>query len=181
MKQIILAFLFLFILNCESRCQDSLALKVGDPPPDFSLPYATKDSVGHGKLELATIIGKRIIVLAFYPADWSGGCTKEMCTMRDNFSDLANLDADVFGMSGDYVFSHHEWAKNLNLPFTLLADHSHEVAKRYLSYNPETGFNHRTVYVIDKTGKIAYIDREYKTQDQKSFINLQDAITRLHQ
>src|SRR4051812_30383280 len=79
--------------------------KVGDPAPDFSLPYATRDSVADDSLSLSRLTGSnKAVVLAFYPADWSGGCTKEVCTLRDNFTQLGALNADVIGISGDYVF-----------------------------------------------------------------------------
>ncbi len=154
-------------------------LKVGDVPPDFSLPYATRDSVAGDSLSLRALIGKRNVVLAFYPADWSGGCTKEVCTLRDNFSAMAAVDADVIGLSGDYVFSHHEWAKFHNLPFRLASDHDHGVAKRYGSYNEASGHDRRTVYVIDKRGRIAYMDLAYSTRDSVSFVKLRDAVRRL--
>ena len=178
-------FLLFFSLVCLSlpklQAQETTALQVGDKAPQFSLPYATRDSVSREKISLSDMVGKRTIILAFYPADWSGGCTKEMCTMRDNFSDLSKLDANIFGISGDYAFSHHEWAKSLNLPFVLLSDHQHTVAKQYLSYNDETGFNKRTVYVVDTSGKIAYIDKEYHAGDPQSFEKLQKALAQIHQ
>jgi len=152
------------------------APKVGDPAPGFSLPYATRDSVARDTLDLASLVGKRNIILAFYPADWSGGCTKEVCTMRDNFSALGAMNADVVGISGDYVFSHFEWAKHHNLPFRLAADHDHAVAKRYGSFNPTYGFNRRTVFVVDKQGKIAYEDLAYSARDAVSFEKLQAAL-----
>jgi len=154
--------------------------KVGDAAPDFSLSYATKDSVAPEDLKLSEQVGKKNIVLAFYPADWSGGCTKEVCTMRDNFADLGKLNADVIAISGDYEYSHHEWAKDLNLPFRLASDHFHKVAAAYASYNPESGFNRRTVYVIDKKGKIAYIDLKYSPRDMDSFNKLQAALKSLN-
>ena len=154
-------------------------LFVGDTAPDFTLPYATRDSVASEDLKLSTIFGKRNIVLAFYPADWSGGCTKEMCTMRDNFSALSELDAEVLPISGDYEYSHHEWAKFHNLPFKLVADHKHDVARTYNSYNETAGYNKRTVYVIDKNGKIAYIDLAYSARNMSSFEKLQAALKNL--
>ena len=177
MKLLIVALLsfFPFILTAQSKMA---SYKVGDAAPDFSLPYATKDSVAEGKLTLSTLFGKRNIVLAFYPADWSGGCTKEMCSMRDNFSELSKF-AEILPISGDYEYSHHEWAKALNLPFKMLADHDHAVARMLNSYNAEYGMNKRTVYLIDKLGKIAYIDLEYKARDMASFRKLQDAMKKL--
>ena len=152
---------------------------VGDVAPDFKLPYATKDSVSEEELTLSGFAGKRNVVLAFYPADWSGGCTKEVCTLRDNFSDLSTLNAEILGISGDYEYSHHEWAKYHNLPFKLVADHSHTVAKQYASYNETSGFNRRTVVVINKSGKIAYVDLHYSVRDSVSFTKLQSALKTL--
>jgi peroxiredoxin len=152
------------------------ATKVGDAAPDFTLPYATRDSVSDDSLTLSSLVGKHNLVLAFYPADWSGGCTKEVCTLRDNFSALGNLNADVIGISGDYVFSHYEWAKHHNLPFRLASDHHHDVAKRYGSYGEENGYNRRTVFVVDKSGKIAYADLAYSSRDATSFDKLQAAL-----
>jgi peroxiredoxin Q/BCP len=155
-------------------------LKVGDPAPDFSLPYATRDSVARDVLTLKSLLGKRNVVLAFYPADWSGGCTKEVCTLRDNFSALGALNADVVGLSGDYVYSHYEWAKFHNLPFRLASDHNHAVAKQYGSYNDATGHDRRTVFVVNGGGKIAYVDLAYSSRDSVSFGKLQDALKGLH-
>jgi peroxiredoxin len=150
--------------------------QVGESAPDFKLPYATRDSVAEDSLQLSSLVGKRNIVLAFYPADWSGGCTKEVCTLRDNFSQLGAVNADVIGISGDYVFSHHEWAKYHNLPFRLASDHSHAVAKRYASYYDAYGFNKRTVFVVNRQGKIAYEDMAYSPRDSVSFNKLQSAL-----
>ncbi|HWP82042.1 MAG TPA: peroxiredoxin [Bacteroidota bacterium] len=154
-------------------------LAVGQPAPDFSLTYATRDSVSRTPLKLSEIIGRSNIVLAFYPSDWSPGCTKEVCTMRDDFAGLQSLNAEVLAISGDYVWSHHEWAKHHNLPFKLLSDHSHEVAKRYNSYNEKTMYNKRTVFVIDKQGKLAYIDLEYSVATIDDFNRLKEALAQL--
>ena len=160
--------------NSPANPQD--APKVGDPAPDFRLQYATRDSVARDTLALSSLVGKRNIVLAFYPADWSGGCTKEVCTLRDNFTSLGAVNADVIGISGDYVFSHFEWARHHNLPFRLASDHEHVAATRYGSFNPANGYNRRTVFVIDKQGRIAYADLAYSSRDAVSFDKLQAAL-----
>jgi len=159
---------------------DTPAPRVGDIAPDFSLPYATRDSVFRDSLKLSTLVAaKKNVVLAFYPADWSGGCTKEVCTLRDNFIALGGLNADVVGLSGDYMFSHFEWAKHHNLPFRLASDHNHAVAKKYGSYNEAYGYNKRTVFVVDRSGKIAYEDLAYSPRDSVSFMKLQGALKTL--
>ncbi len=99
-----------------------------------------------------------------------------MCTMRDNFESLSDLGAFVFGISGDYVYSHKEWASLLNLQFPLLSDHAHSVAKMFGSFNQETGYNKRMIYVIGKDGRFAYIDRAYKANSPDSFNSLKEAL-----
>jgi peroxiredoxin len=155
---------------------ESAPPKVGAPAPDFALPYATRDSIATGKLELLPEAKKGPIVVAFYPADWSGGCTKEVCTFRDGFADLAKLGVRVWGISGDYVFSHHEWAKYHKLPFELLSDHDHAVAKLYGVYNPETGHDFRTVFVVGRDGKLAYEDTKYDVSNDSDFVALKGAL-----
>jgi peroxiredoxin len=159
--------------------QSEPTIKVGQTAPDFNLQYATRDSIARTPLKLSNTVGVRNIVLAFYPADWSGGCTKEMCTMRDDFKDLEKLNAELLAISGDYVFAHYAWAKEQNFPFRLLSDHLHTVAKLYDSYNDKYGFNKRTVFVIDKQGKIAYEDLEYSVADNDDFNRLKDALAKL--
>jgi len=174
-----LAFLLTALCAGVVMAETTPGLKVGDPAPDFTLPYATRDSISEQDLTLSSLAGKNV-VLAFYPADWSGGCTKEVCTLRDNFAALSALHAEIVGISGDYVFSHFEWAKHHNLPFKLASDHDHAVAKRYGSYNEAAGFNKRTVYVVGRDGKIAYIDLAYSPRDSVSFGKLQTALATLH-
>ena len=174
---------FVTVAACAALATGACAgekLRVGDAAPDFTLPAATQDTIEFRGVHLASAVGKDDIILAFYPADWSGGCTKEMCTMRDNFRDLGSLGATVYGISGDYVFSHRQWAKTLGLPFTLLSDHDHRVARLYESYNDKSGFNKRTVYVIDRNGKIAYIDPAYVAGSEDSFARLKAALAALH-
>ena len=157
------------------------APKVGQAAPDFKLPYATQEGI-HMKPEeqmtLASQRGKNVI-LAFYPADWSGGCTTEVCTLRDTFAELSKLNATVLAVSGDYVFSHQEWAKHHNLQFPLLSDHDHSVAKMYDSYMDGVGFNKRTVYLIDKDGVVRYVNLAFKAGDKKEYDALRAELEKL--
>ena len=157
------------------------APKVGEAAPDFKLPYATQEGY-HLKpeewLALSAQHGKNVI-LAFYPADWSGGCTKEVCTLRDTFAELAKLNATVFGISGDYVFSHYEWAKFHKLPFALLSDHDHKIARMYGTYNEAAGYNNRSVFLIDKNGVIRYTNLAFKAGDKADYDTLRAELEKL--
>lgn len=167
------ALLPIFLAAALAQAQ----IEVGQPAPDFSLRYATRDSIAGSPLQLSSIVGRRLVLLAFYPADWSGGCTKEVCSFRDDIATFERLDVDVLAISSDYVYSHHAWAKELDLPFRLLSDHDHTVAKAYQSYNPSTGYNRRTVFVVDRLGRVAYADLEYSVRDDADFKALQSALS----
>lgn len=155
--------------------------KVGEAAPDFKLPYATQEQIyfkPEEHMSLSSQRGKNVI-LAFYPADWSGGCTKEVCTLRDTFAELSKLNATVLAISGDYVFSHHEWAKFHKLQFPLLSDHDHKVARLYGSYNEAYGFNKRTVFLIDKEGIVRYSNLEFKAGDANDYNRLKEELAKL--
>jgi peroxiredoxin Q/BCP len=155
---------------------------VGQKAPDFKLPYATQETVEYNPekgMSLSQYHGKTV-VLAFYPADWSPGCTTEVCTLRDTFGDLANLGAVILATSGDYVFSHHEWAKHHNLKFALLSDHDHAIAKAYASFmGPPLNYNKRTVYVIDGEGIVRYRNLAFKHGDKADYDAVRAAIDKL--
>ncbi len=85
----------------------------------------------------------------------------------------------MIAISGDYVYSHHAWAKHHDLPFRLAADHDHAVAKRYASFDPRSGMDRRTVFVVDREGKIAYLDLAYSAKDSASFERLTEALRTL--
>ena len=157
------------------------APKVGEAAPDFKLPYATQEKIfmkPEEQLALSSQRGKNVI-LAFYPADWSGGCTTEVCTLRDTFAELSKLNATVLAISGDYVFSHQEWAKHHNLQFPLLSDHDHHVARMFDSYMEGVGFNKRTVYLIDKDGVVRYVNLAFKAGDKKDYDALRAELEKL--
>lgn len=158
------------------------APKVGQAAPDFRLPYATQEKIfmrPDEQMTLSSLRGKNVI-LAFYPADWSGGCTKEVCTLRDTFAELGRLNATVLGISGDYAFSHHEWAKFHKLQFPLLSDHDHKVARMYDSYMEEMGFNKRTIYLIDKDGIVRYVNMAFKAGDKADYDKLRAELEKLN-
>ena len=127
--------------------------KVGDKAPDFSA--AASDGT---TIKLADVVGKVNIVLYFYPKDDTPGCTKEACGIRDNITELKGLNAIVFGVSFDSVESHKKFIEKYSLPFVLLADTDKAVAKAYGIATDETKAAPRVTFIIDKSGKIAYVN-----------------------
>ncbi len=150
--------------------------EIGEKAPNFELPIATKDTIIFEGKKLSDFLGKGPVVLAFYPADWSGGCTKEVCTIRDSFSEFEKLGATVIGISGDYVFSHKQWAQHHNLPFWLASDHLGKVSLQFASYNPEAGYSQRTVYVLHKNGVVRYKNLAFKAGNEEDFKALKEAV-----
>jgi len=100
--------------------------KVGDKAPAFQ---AMDDQ---GKVwKSSDHVGKKVIVLYFYPADFTGGCTAQACGFRDNLKDLGIKGAEVVGVSGDSAATHALFKKAENLGFTLLADEKGTLAKQF--------------------------------------------------
>ncbi|HXS10745.1 MAG TPA: peroxiredoxin [Candidatus Krumholzibacteria bacterium] len=159
-------------------------LKVGDKAPKFE---AMDDT---GKLWKSTDhVGKKIMVVYFYPADFTGGCTKEACGYRDDYSALTEKGVDVVGVSGDSVHGHELFKKAHELNFTLLADTEGKVAEAF-GVPTEAGADtvmatngdqkepiyrnvtiDRWTFVIDKKGKIASKNTEvHAAEDSKAIL-----------
>ena len=127
--------------------------KVGDKAPDFSVAASDGTTV-----KLKDVVGKGNIVLYFYPKDDTPGCTKEACGIRDTITDLKGLDAIVFGVSFDSVESHKKFIEKYKLPFVMLADTDKKVAKAYGVADDKSDHAARVTFIIDKAGKIAYVN-----------------------
>jgi peroxiredoxin Q/BCP len=101
-------------------------LKVGDPAPEFEV-QDDQDKTWSSKEHY----GKKIIVVYFYPADMTGGCTKQACAFRDDLSKLSDAGVEVVGVSGDSVRNHQLFKKAHDLNFPLLADVDGKVAEAF--------------------------------------------------
>lgn len=126
-------------------------LHVGQPAPDFKLPDQ------HGKVHTLADFHGKWLALYFYPKDDTPGCTKQACAFRDGLQSLANLGAEVVGISVDNAGSHADFAKKYHLQFPLLADTTTETAARYHSLINlgVIKFAKRNTFLIDPHGKIA--------------------------
>jgi peroxiredoxin Q/BCP len=130
-----------------------MALEVGDKIPNFS----AKDSYGND-FESNSIIGKKPVVLYFYPKDNTPGCTAQACSFRDQYEDFKDLGADVIGISSDSESSHQKFTKQYNLPFMLLSDSDKKLRNLFgVKTNLFGLLPGRVTYVIDKNGIIKLI------------------------
>ncbi len=146
------AVLAVFLASSPASAQTKLS--VGDKAPDFTLP-----STHGGDVKLSGFQGKNNVVLAFYPAAFTGGCTKEMQAYQLNIGQFEGADTVVFGMSTDNTPSQRKFSEELGVAFAMLSDfRTREVSRAYGVLNEERGISNRTTFVVDKTGKIQHIE-----------------------
>jgi peroxiredoxin len=142
-----------------------MPLSVGTKAPDFTLP--TKATDGPKQVTLSKNFGKRNTVLAFFPMAFTSTCTMEMCGVSSDLAAYAEMNATVYGVSGDNPFAQEAWARKECIAVTLLSDYEHQVARLYDavydSFLPQIklgmgGVPKRATYVIDRAGVIQYVD-----------------------
>lgn len=133
----------------------SMTIDLGTKAPDFTLPNQDRRPV-----TLSEELRKGPVVLAFFPAAFSGVCTKEMCTFRDSVEDLSRVSAQVLGISVDSFFALKAWADMQQIRFPLLSDFNKTVIRQYEVVNEDMiglkGIAKRAVFVIDRDGTIRH-------------------------
>ncbi len=126
--------------------------KVGDVAPDFE-GQTSKDT----RVRLRDYLGKRNVVLYFYPKDDTKVCTIEACSFRDKLQPIAALWTEVVGVSVDTVESHKKFAEKNSLNFPLISDHDKLISKTYGVLSEDGSYAERVTFIIDREGKIAKI------------------------
>ena len=142
-----------------------MPLAVGTKAPDFTL--STKTAEGPKQIRLSENFGKGNTLLLFFPMAFTGTCTTEMCEVSAGLNGYTNLNAAVYGISGDNPFAQAAWAQKENIIVPLLSDYEHKVAKAYDvmydSFLPQMhlgmgGVPKRSAFVVDKNGVIQYAE-----------------------
>ena len=129
-------------------------LKVGDAAPDFTLP-----STAGKPVKLSDFRGKKTVVLAFYPAAFTGGCTKEMQAYQLGLDKFEGSSAQVFGVSTDNTPSQRKFAEELKVTFPMLSDFAtRQASKDFGVLIADRGIANRATFVIDQDGKIQHIE-----------------------
>ena len=122
-------------------------LTIGDQAPQFD----TIDEKGN-RVDSDSLRGRKF-VLYFYPRDSTPGCTKEACSIRDNYQSFQDRDIPVFGVSGGSERSHQRFKEKHSLPFPLLMDQDYSLAKKYSAYGWPKRVS-RITFLIDEQGII---------------------------
>ncbi len=122
-----------------------ITLEAGDVAPEFALP--DQDGAVH---RLADYRG-RVVVLYFYPRDNTPGCTKEACSFRDEYADLASRGVEVLGVSTDSAASHQKFRAQFDLPFPLLVDAGGQVASEYGAWGEKVLYGRTSIGMTRST------------------------------
>ena len=153
-----------------------MSLKIGDTAPLFEL-YNTKKEL----VELAKLRGRKVVLL-FFPAAFTSTCTRELCSVRDDKTRYNDLNAEVFGISTDAVYSLIRYKEEQNLNFELLSDFNKEVSAMYDSLYElfnfgMRGVSKRSAFVIDENGIIRYAEVVQTAGEIPDFNKIKEAIS----
>jgi peroxiredoxin Q/BCP len=148
--------IYALLLSCYlyfNSGQDMKKIEVGSKVPEFTLADQ------NGKMfSISSVLGKKNLVIYFYPKDDSPGCTAEACSFRDQYEVFNEADALIIGISGQSVESHKEFADKYHLSYTLLSDEGNKIRKLFGVPSNFLGMlPGRVTYIVDKSGKVIYI------------------------
>jgi peroxiredoxin len=155
-----------------------MALQIGQPAPDFSLFDSNKN-----KTTLSELRGKNVLLM-FFPQAFTGVCTQQVCTARDNMSLYEQANATVLGISVDSVFTLAKFKETENLNFPLLSDFNKEVSTAYGCLYDEwildmKGVSKRAAFVIDAEGIIQYAEVLESPANLPNFEMIQEVLHKL--
>lgn len=150
---IIYLLLFIAYLNFNKQTDNMEKITIGSKIPSFEL----KDQ--HDQLfQIDSVLGRKNLVIYFYPKDDSPGCTKEACAFRDQFDVFNEADALIIGISGQSVKSHFDFAQKHNLNYTLLSDPGNKLRKQFgVPTNLFGLLPGRVTYVVNKKAEVVYL------------------------
>ena len=154
-------------------------IQVGQKAPEFSLYDSEKQ-----KVNLSDYKGKNVLLL-FFPQAFTGTCTKELCSTRDNIALYNQANAQVFAISVDSVFTLGKYKEEQHLNFPLLSDFNKEVSAAYGSLYDNfvfdmKGVSKRSAFVIDKEGIVRYAEVLESAGDLPDFTAIQKTLSELN-
>lgn len=152
---------------------ETTPIAVGTPAPDFTLPDQDKK-----EFKLADYLGKKAVVLFFYPLDWSPTCTKENACFSQDLSKFSKY-AEVAAVSIDSTWSHKAWQEKMGLKHRLLADMHRTVTKAYGLFLPKANISTRATVVIGKDGKVAWVKVEADITKERDYKELEAQLAKL--
>lgn len=147
------------------------------PKPGDTAPLFTGTDSAGNSIKLANLIGKKIVLLYFYPKDETPGCTKEACGFRDRMAGLQKDNVEVIGVSFDTADSHKQFISKYNLNFPLIPDSQGKIADLYSVRMKGRNMDNRVSFLIGLDGKIVHVTNSGNPDDH--FKQMQSAIAGL--
>jgi len=149
----VLFLLYFLFSDNNSNSENMKKIEVGSKIPQFTLP----DQHGNN-FDISSVLGKKNLVIYFYPKDDSPGCTAEACYFQDQFEVFKQANAEVIGISGQSVESHKDFAEKYRLTYTLLSDEGNSIRKLFGVPSNVLGLlPGRVTYLVDKSGTVIYM------------------------
>ncbi len=155
-----------------------MKIEIGSKAPDFTLYNSDKK-----KVSLSDFAGHNVLIL-FFPQAFTGVCTKELCSVRDNIASYSQMNAQVIGISVDSVFTLAKFKEELGLNFTLLSDFNKDTSIQYGSLYDSfvfdmKGVSKRSAFVIDSAGIVQYAEVLDNAGEIPSFEAIQSTLASL--
>jgi len=155
-----------------------MSIKVGDKAPEFTLPNTDREEIS-----LDNFKGDKNVLLLFFPFAFTGVCTKELCSTRDNLKAYENLDAEVLAVSVDSPFTLGKFKNENNLNFNVLSDFNKNVSSSYGAIYEDflgfSGVSKRSAFVIDKSGVVRYSEVLDNAGDLPDFDAIKSTLSEL--
>lgn len=155
-----------------------MSLQKGQHAPDFSLFNTEKN-----KVSLSDFKGKNLVIL-FFPQAFTGVCTTELCSVRDNLNVYTSLNADVVGISVDSIFTLAKFKEEQSYNFPLLSDFNKTISQAYGAFYDEfvfdmKGVSRRAAFVVDKSGVVQYAEVLESAGDLPNFDAIKETLNSL--
>jgi mycoredoxin-dependent peroxiredoxin len=153
------------------------AVKVGQAMPDFTLPYMAPKAGGgyeNKDMKLSDFKGKQNVVLAFFPAAFSPGCTNEMKAYHQATGQFNASNTAIFGVSVDSTWANKAFREQIGAEFPILSDWKKELG----ILDEKTGFARRTTFVVDKAGLVQKIDQSKEALDPSGVVGMCEKLSK---
>jgi len=159
--------------TAPSKTSETTPIAVGSKAPDFTLPDQDKK-----EFKLSDCLGKKNVILFFYPLDWSPTCTKENACFTHDLSRFSKY-GEVAAVSIDSTWSHKAWQEKLGLKHKLLSDMHRTVTKAYGLFLPGANISQRATVVIDKRGTVAWVKVEADITKERDYNEVEEQLKKL--
>ena len=160
-------------MSTQAPTQETTPIAAAAAAPDFKL----QDQDGK-EFRLADHLGRKTVILFFYPLDWSPTCSKENACFTSSLARFSKY-GEVAAISSDSVYCHRAWAEARGLKHRLLADVHRTVSKAYGLYLPPANINQRATVIVGRDGKVAWVKVEPDITKERDFNEVEAVLSKL--